>query len=283
MICPSLPLITVIVAVYNGSKTLQQCIDSVSDQVYQKKQLMIIDGGSKDNSVDILKLNDHNVDYWISEPDNGIYSAWNKALLQAEGEWVCFLGSDDFFVNADVLTRVASELAAVSQRVNVVYGQLMLLTEGGSELYLTGQPWEEVKERFKQVMCIPHPATMHRRTLFTLHGGFDESFRIAADYEFLLRELKIRNAVFVSDLVISAMRQGGISSNPTNTILALKEVRRAQKKNGAPRPGSIWIICVVRAYLRLFLWRLLGEKAARRLLDVGRYFLRLPPYWTRTS
>lgn len=279
----SLPLITVIVAVYNGAKTLQQCIDSVCDQAYVNKQLIIIDGGSKDHSVDILTLNDKKIDYWISEPDTGIYGAWNKALLQAKGEWVCFLGSDDFLMNAEVLTRMASVLVTIPQEINVVYGQVMLLTESGAELYLVGKPWGEVKERFKQVMCIPHPAAMHRRKLFLKYGGFDESFRIAADYEFLLRELKVGNAVFVSGLVIAAMRQGGISSNPSNTILALNEVRRAQKKNGKSRLGGIWIISVGRSYLRLFLWKLLGEKVARKLLDVGRRLFRLPPYWTRTS
>lgn len=279
----TLPLITVIVAVYNGAKTLQQCIDSISDQAYVNRQLIIIDGGSKDGSVGILELNDKKIDYWVSEADSGIYSAWNKALVHAKGEWVCFLGSDDFLLNAEVLARMASELSAISQEINIVYGQVMLLSESGAELYLIGQPWGEVKDRFKQIMCIPHPAAMHRRRLFAQHGNFDESFRIAADYEFMLRELRIGHAVFVPGLVIAAMRQGGVSSNPSNTILALKEVRRAQKKNGKSPPGMIWIISVVRTYLRLFLWKILGEKTARKILDAGRRLLRQPPYWTKTS
>ena len=80
------PTITVIVAVYNGAKTLQQCISSVAEQTYSHTQLIIVDGGSKDDTVEILKLNDRFIDYWISESDTGIYSAWNKALIQGAGD-----------------------------------------------------------------------------------------------------------------------------------------------------------------------------------------------------
>jgi glycosyltransferase involved in cell wall biosynthesis len=281
-VTPSLPLITVIVAVYNGAKTIQQCIDSVSGQSYSNKQLVIIDGASKDGSVDILKSNGDRVDYWISEADTGIYGAWNKALQRANGEWICFLGSDDFLMNSEVLSRMSSELVSIAQDINVVYGQVMLLSESGEELYAIGEPWGYVKQRFKQLMCIPHPGAMHRRSLFSINGNFDESFRIAADYEFLLRELKLANAVFVPGLVMAAMRQGGISSSPQNTIRSLKEVRRAQQKNGIPSPGTFWLAALARAYARLILFNVVGEKVARRLLDMGRLLIGLPRYWTKT-
>ena len=93
----SLPLITIIIAVFNGAKTLQQCIDSVAQQSYPNKELIIIDGGSKDGTLDLLKANSEKIDYWVSETDNGIYNAWNKGLAQANGDWICFLGADDFF------------------------------------------------------------------------------------------------------------------------------------------------------------------------------------------
>ena len=275
------PTITVIVAVYNGAKTLQQCISSVSDQSYGHKQLIIIDGASRDDTVEILKLNDCVIDYWISESDTGIYSAWNKALMRTAGDWVCFLGSDDFFTDKRVLEVMAEKLVAAPRHINVVYGQTMLLTESGSELFRVGQPWEKMKRRFTQVMCLPHPAVMHRHSLFLQHGTFDESFRIAADYEFLLRELKFGNAVFIPEVTLTAMRQGGISSTPANTILSLEEVRRAQRKHGILMPGRMWTLALARAYIRLFLWNSIGEKLTRKLLDIGRSLLRLPPYWTK--
>ncbi|MEQ1667696.1 MAG: glycosyltransferase [Sulfuriferula sp.] len=92
----STPLISIIIAVYNGKATLQQCIDSVVQQTYSNKELIIIDGGSKDGTVELLEENRNKFSYWESEPDRGIYNAWNKGLTQAKGEWICFLGADCF-------------------------------------------------------------------------------------------------------------------------------------------------------------------------------------------
>ena len=92
----SWPKISIIVAVYNSKKTLQRCIDSVFSQTYPHKELIIIDGGSTDGTVDILRANNDKITYWKSEPDNGIYQAWNKALDHAKSDWICFLGADDY-------------------------------------------------------------------------------------------------------------------------------------------------------------------------------------------
>ena len=277
----TLPLISLIIAVYNGKATLQQCLDSVVQQTYGNIELIVVDGGSTDGTVDILIANAEHISYWVSEPDRGIYNAWNKALAQAHGEWICFLGADDFLWDAQVLERMAVQLLLVPADIHVAYGQIMLLNNDGVELYPVGQPWEEVKERFKQVMCVPHPAVMHRRSLFERHGNFDESFRIAGDYELLLRELKTADAFFVPAILV-AMRQGGVSSDPTNTLAALRELRSAQRKNGQRWPGSIWLAAVARAQTRLLLWKLLGEPKARRLLDLGRRIMGLPAHWTKT-
>lgn len=277
-----LPKISVIVAVYNDAGTLQQCINSVARQSYPNKELIVIDGGSTDGTVEILRANQVKISYWISEPDKGIYNAWNKALPQVRGEWICFLGADDFFWNAQVLEQMASQLVTISPDIRIVYGRIMLLNKEGENLHTIGEPWAKVKTRFKQVMCIPHPAVMHRRSLFEQHGNFDESFRIAGDYELLLRELKTAEAVFIPGIISVAMRQGGVSSDPTNTLAALLELRLAQQKNGLRWPGSIWLMAVARAYARLLLWYVLGEHTARRMLDWGRRIMGLPAYWTKT-
>lgn len=96
MIQETAPLITIIVAVFNGKATLQQCIDSVIQQTYSNRERIIIDGGSKDGTVELLEKNRSKFSYWIFEPDRGIYNAWNKGLEQAHGEWICFLGGGHF-------------------------------------------------------------------------------------------------------------------------------------------------------------------------------------------
>lgn len=276
------PLLTVIVAVFNGAKTLQQCIDSVAHQSYPNKELIIIDGGSKDDTVDLLKTNQEKISYWISEQDKGIYNAWNKGLSKAKGEWICFLGADDYFWDAQVLERMAAQLAMITPHICVAYSQIMLLNIDGKALYPIGEPWEKIKDRFRQVMCIPHQGVMHRRSLFEQKGQFDESFRIAGDYELLLRELINGDAVFIPNLIITGMRQGGISSDPVNTLVTMREIRRAQRMHGQILPGWVWMAAMARVYVRLLLWRLLGEGVTRKALDIYRRMMGLPSYWTKT-
>lgn len=275
------PLLTVIVAVFNGAATLQQCIDSVAQQSYPNWELIIIDGGSQDGTVDILKANRGKINYWISEPDRGIYNAWNKGLSQARGEWICFLGADDYFWDARVLENLVESLGNFPPEIRVVYGQVMLLNGKGESLYPVGEPWPQVRGRFKQVMCIPHQSVMHRRSLFEQNGTFDESFRIAGDYELLLRELKNGDAAFIPNLITTGMRQGGISSDPANRLRAMREFRFAQRKHGMRWPGRIWLAATGRVYVLRLLWSLFGESAARKILDICRRAVGLPAYWSK--
>ncbi len=279
----SKPVITIIIAVFNGSQTLQQCIDSVTKQSYPNKQLIIIDGGSTDGTVKLLQANNHGINYWLSESDKGIFNAWNKGLLKAEGEWICFLGADDYFLDDKVLEHMSKSLEKLPADIRVAYAQIMLISENGQELYLLGEAWQKVKQRFKQLMSIPHPGTMHRRDLFEQHGYFDESFRIVGDYELLLRELKTADAAYIPNMVSVGMLQGGISSNPQNALLQLYEVRRAQQKHGLKMPSTHWLMALLRIYIRLLLWRVVGEKTTRRALDLGRRMMGLPAHWTRTE
>ena len=276
------PLISVIVAVFNGASTLQQCIDSVAVQTWPHRELIVVDGGSNDGTVDLLRKNEEEIAWWISEPDQGIYDAWNKGVRQARGEWICFLGVDDYLWDKLVLEHMAKGLTTLSSNINIAYGQVMLLDRDGVPLYPIGGDWQEAKARFRQIMSIPHPGLMHRRNLFERYGGFDASFRIAGDYEFLQRELKDGDAAFIPGIVTVGMRYGGISSSPENSLASLRETRRAQKMHGLPFPGMLWLAAMARIYLRLLAWSLFGERVARHLLDLVRRINGLPSYWTRT-
>lgn len=277
----SFPIITIIIAVYNGVKTLRQCIDSVSNQTYPNTQLIIIDGGSNDGTVDLLNENQNKISYWSSEPDKGIYNAWNKGLKQSKGDWICFLGADDYFWDDYVLEGMVGTLCRLSDDVNVAYGQVMLLTKENMPLYKIGKPWGQAKLIFSKCMSIPHPGLMHRNGLFKKNGNFDETFEIVGDYELLLRELKMNNAAFVP-IVVTGVRQGGISCNSGHSLIQLREVRRAQIKHGFYIPSVLWIIAVGRLLIRKALWNILGERTARKLLDLGRGILGFPKYWTKT-
>jgi glycosyltransferase involved in cell wall biosynthesis len=277
------PLITVVVAVFNGSSTLQQCIDSVARQTYAKRELIVIDGASTDGTVELLRNNQNAISYWVSEPDRGIFSAWNKALKRAHGEWICFLGADDYLWDEKVLEQMSARLRDMPGDVDVAYGKIMIVNSKGDDIHLFGTSWDKVRSRFKQLMSIPHQATMHRRSLFQRHGDFDESFRIAGDYEFLLRELKSAEARFIPDVIVAAMRQGGgISSTPANAWVVLRETRKAQLKHGFRVPGAYYLLAASRLWLRSLLWNILGERSTRKMLDVGRRAMGLPPFWTKS-
>jgi glycosyltransferase involved in cell wall biosynthesis len=260
MIHEPAPLISIIVAVFNGKETLQQCIDSVAQQTYQNKELIVIDGGSNDGTLDLLSQNSSRLTCWLSEPDSGVYSAWNKGLARAKGEWVCFLGADDFLWDATVLEEMARLLHTLPQSVRVAYGQIVLIDVDGESTRTIGEPWAQVRDSFKLYMSIPHVGTMHRRSLFEQHGMFNESFQIAGDYELLLRELTTGDAFFIPNLIVAGQRLGGISTDKKNNLKIIREVWRAQRIRGLPLQWR----------RRILYWR-----AALREIATGNFHLTL--------
>ncbi len=269
------PLVSIIVAVFNGNATLQQCINSVRQQVYPNKELIIIDGGSTDGTVNLLTENARNISYWITEPDRGIYSAWNKGLAQAHGEWICFLGADDFLWDPTVLERMVVHLQTLPQSTRVAYGQIMLIGEGGKPCRTIGEPWEQARRSFRRYMSIPHVGTMHRQTLFAQNGTFDESFQIAGDYELLLRELKTGDAMFTPNIIVAGQRLGGMSTHANNNLKIKLEVWRAQRMHGLPLQWGTVLKEIADEYLQLALRKVLGESSTRKLLALRkRKFIR---------
>ena len=236
----NIPLISIIVAVRNGALTLQRCINSITDQSYSEKELIIIDGKSIDNTVEIIRENDDAIAYWESKPDKGVYHAWNKALDHANGEWICFLGADDYFWDPNVLTRISAYLEGAYPNFRVAYGKVVLVSKVGKIINIIGRPWQQAKKKFMQIMSIPHVGLMHHRKLFEIHGKFNEHYRIAGDYDLLLRELKTRDALFAPDIVVAGMQYGGLGSNPKNSILILKEIAYSRKTHSVRGIAPLW-------------------------------------------
>lgn len=278
------PLVTIVIAVFNAEKFLQQCIDSVTNQTYINKQLIVIDGGSTDKTLEIIRTNHDVIDYSVSEKDRGIYHAWNKGLDKAKGEWICFLGSDDYFFDQHALQNMMIKIQHMDLHdIRVVYGRVVLVNDHGKQLEILGDEWMLIKDKFNKIMCIPHPAVLHNRVLFEQKGKFDETFRIAGDYEMLLRELTSGNAYSVMDAIVVAMRVGGVSSKPENAIRSLKEMRLAQKMHGQRVINSFIFILIFKESLRVFIWKLLGDKCAKKVLDVFRRVRGLGSYWQKND
>jgi len=110
------PLISVITAIFNAARFLPDAISSIRAQSYPNIEWIVIDVGSTDETVDLLKANDQTIDYWLSEPGRGIFNAWNKGLAQARGEWIRFLGADDYFWDAHALAKMRVQLEMLSPK-----------------------------------------------------------------------------------------------------------------------------------------------------------------------
>jgi len=277
----SRPLVSVVIATYNAASTLQRAIDSVLEQVYPRLELIVIDGGSTDGTLDIIRRNDGEIAEWISEIDKGNYEALNKGVKSTSGEWIYILGADDYLWSPNVLAFMAPHLIEDAGKCGVVYGEVAYVNALGETLQIIGQPWESARRHFHDRMTLPHQGLFHHRSLFERHGMFNETFRVTGDYEFLLRELKTGEAVFVPDVIVAGYQHGGGSSMPENSVKVLLEYRKAQRLNGFARPSLNWLGFYARTCLRMLIWRFLGASRAARLDDWLRGLIGLPKIWTR--
>lgn len=273
--------ISVVVVTFNAEKRLQRCIDSFAAQTHPDKELIIVDGGSKDSTPEIMRRNSAVIAASVSEKDQGIYDAMNKGIRMSTGEWVCFLGADDCFWSETTLADAAIRLAPLCPPHRIVYGKVAVTNSDGDVLQMAGMPWEEARKIMQHEMSIPHQGTFHHRSFFEAHGLYDISFRIAGDYELLLRELKKGEPAFLSDLVVARMELGGVSSLPSSTLKAVHEFRRARKLHGMPG-FSFWLFKrEARARTRAMIERHLGKGFGDVVADLYRVCTGKPRLWTR--
>ncbi len=224
------PKITIITATYNSADTLLQTIESVAGQSYPNIEYIVIDGGSTDGTVDILRQHEADIAYWVSEPDRGIYDAFNKGARHATGDYVQFLGSDDFLCQADTIQHVADQL---EDSVDILSGAIWEVDTKRCRQKLHQSILPENREEFDGRM-VPHPGMFVRREVL-LRYPFDISYRIAADYFFFLtcwRDPDLHFKCFDEPIVYFAL--DGVSSSAMRQVEA--ENRRIWASFGIPSP-----------------------------------------------
>ncbi len=276
------PVISVVVAVFNGAGPLARCLDSIASQTYPHRELLVMDGGSTDGTVALLQARTGEIAYWETQPDRGIYHAWNKALAHAAGDWICFLGADDFFWDRDALASLAAHLPAAGSPVRVVYGQTAVLSPSGAVVRREGRPWAQSRAGLAWTLTLPHPGLLHHRSLFDDYGPFDETLRIVGDYELLLRELKPHGpsgeALFVPRVTVG-FGHGGVSHSPRAMAAMLAEISRVRARHGLPRwmlPSKVRIKMLLCAWI----YRVAGDDGFRRVADSLRRLRGKPPVWS---
>lgn len=194
--------LSIITVSYNAQNYIEETINCVAELEWKNKELIIIDGKSTDGTLDIIKRNADKIDYWCSEEDDGIYDAMNKGIRNATGEWVTFLNCGDVFYRDS-----CSWIGTVSESVDVVYGNYAIINEFSELGMRRAKPLRNML--YQMISC--HQAFFVRRSLFKEIGEFDISYKIAADYAWLLDCYLLGKKFYYVDKLIVNYRAGGLS------------------------------------------------------------------------
>lgn len=252
--------ISIITATYNSGKTLRDTLDSVLRQTYSDYEHIIIDGASSDDTLAIVR--EYEARYkgrlrHISEPDKGLYDAMNKGLALATGNVVGILNSDDFYTSNDILERVAAAMSDTT--IDAVYGDIHFVNDSDLSKCIRYYSSKSFRRWQMRLGFMPaHPSFYCRRSGYLQYGFFDTSYRIAADFESLLRFLfvhRIRTRYLPVDFV--TMRIGGASTSGFRSYRCIIEERiRACKENGVYSDIFCQCICYACKFTGLLAYRI---------------------------
>ena len=236
--------ISIITIALNAERYLEQTIASVVNQTYSNREYIIVDGGSTDGTLDIIKKYESEIDNWISEPDKGIADAMNKGIDLATGDYILFLHSDDYLVNSSVLERASEYLG---DRFDIFFFQVLHDIHGQNQVS-SNRPLGWLTN-FKMGSC--HQGQLCSRKLFQRIGKFDTSFKIDMDYDLILRAYRAGASCNSVNMPLAVMRLIGISSRTDWKSLRERfdEERRVHFKNCT----TIWMRLLYVFYWMMYL------------------------------
>ena len=227
------PLVTVITVVFNGAATLEHTLLSVIEQTYDNVEHIIIDGGSTDATLDILHQYDDNIDYWISEKDEGIYDAMNKGIALARGDYIGMLNSDDYFADSSALEKIVSNFKV--SNVDAVFSCLDIVDPANLNRVIRKYRISSFSPFMLRIGVMPpHPTFYCKRACYEKAGLYRTDYRIAADFEMLARLLLKHHITwkFIDETTVK-MRSGGLSSSGIKSSWVVnREIIRACNDNG---------------------------------------------------
>ena len=222
--------VTIITITYNAQSTIEKALNSVVNQSYKNIEHIIIDGDSKDNTLKICEKFSH-IAKIISKPDKGIYDAFNKGLKLASGDIIGFLNADDVFFSEDSVKEITS--AFIKNNTEIVYGNLDYVNENGKVIRnWISKPYKKGLE--KKAWMPAHPTFYCKKEIYDRIGGYNDSFKIAGDFELCMRFLNVNNipSYYLNKKLVK-MLAGGVSNNGLKSKwIIYKEELRAFKLNG---------------------------------------------------
>lgn len=233
--------ITVITATWNCVSTIADCLDSIAGQTHPEVEHVVIDGASRDGTVDVLQARKHQLAVLVSEPDRGIYDALNKGISHARGDVVGFLHADDLYAHPDVLAHVAAAFEADSS-ICAVYGDLQYVRKTNTAEVV--RQWKSspfTSQRLAWGWMPPHPTLYVRREWYDHIGGLDIRYRIAADYFSILQLFTQPNfkSTYLPEVLVK-MRLGGASNRSLKAIICKsREDWNALRRAGVGAIGGV--------------------------------------------
>jgi glycosyltransferase involved in cell wall biosynthesis len=213
------PLVTIITVVFNNVRTLEQTIKSVINQSYRNIEYIIIDGGSTDGSVDLIKKHESQINYWVSEPDKGIYYAMNKGLSIATGNLVSVLSSDDWYESTSVEKVV--NYYELNPEVAIIHGLLRFIAVNDKPDSVVGH-----YNSFLAKGMIEHPTCFIKKDMYDKVGFYNVLYKSAADYEWMLRAKKLEPKFLFIPELLTNFRRGGISGSYIGALEELLIMKR---------------------------------------------------------
>lgn len=222
--------ISIITACYNSEKNLRQALESVRDQTYGNIEHVLVDGGSKDDTVNIIKSFPH-ITNWVSEPDKGIYDALNKGVEMATGDVIGFVHSDDYLHNKDVIATIADYLSN-NKSVAAVYGDIVFVNDKDDNIrYYSSKDWSLKKMKIGKMPA--HPSFYARKEVYDRYK-FNLGYRIASDFDHILRvAMDPEFEMAYLPLITTSMRLGGASTDGIKSNIRInKEILEICKDNG---------------------------------------------------
>jgi glycosyltransferase involved in cell wall biosynthesis len=230
---PDMPLVTIITVVFNGAATLEDAIRSVIAQTYGNVEYIVIDGGSTDATLDILRKYESNVDYWVSERDAGIYDAMNKGIALARGDYIGMLNSDDYFASPSAVEKIVMRLKA--SNADAVFSNLDIVDSANPDRVFRKYRVASFTPFMLMLGMMPaHPTFYCRKSCYEKAGPFNTDYRIAADFEMLARLLMKHHITwsFMDETTVK-MRSGGLSTSGIKSSWVVnREIIRACSENG---------------------------------------------------
>jgi len=232
-------IITIVTVVYNNRKTIEDSIKSIISQSKGSKiQYILIDGLSTDGTLDIVNKYRGFIDVFISEKDNGIYDAMNKGIALAIGDIIGILNSDDIYANDNILNQI-SDIFILNPDTDIIYGDLVYVQQNNLDKIVRKWISKPYYQRFFEHANVPpHPSVFLRKSVYEKMGLFDLNYKLAADYEFLLRIFKsnLFKSLYVSDVFVKMRLGGATNKNFNNILLGNKDIYNAWAKNGFKLP-----------------------------------------------